>query len=68
MLDDGLGEASCPSLLGIKTNPSLPALLERPRHLAREGSWDQRLGYMVLVKMQGNDRAKLQAAEKTAAE
>lgn len=58
-------EGSCPSLLGIKTsNPSLPALLERAQHLAREGRWDQRLGCTVLMKMQGNHRAKLQAAEK----
>lgn len=40
----GWEEGSCPLLLGITTTPSLPALLERPRHLAREGSWDQRLG------------------------
>lgn len=58
------GEGSCPSLLGIKTKPSPPALLERPRHLARERSWCQKLGCTVLVKMQGNDRAKLQTAEK----
>lgn len=37
------GEGSCPSLLGIKTNLSPPALLERPRHTARGGSWGQRL-------------------------
>lgn len=61
----GWEEGSCPLLLGITTTPSLPALLERPRHLAREGSWDQRLGCCtVLVQMQGNDRDKLQAAEK----
>lgn len=63
------GEGSCPLLLGIKTNSfntplGLAALLERPQHLARERSWDQRLGCTVLVKMQGSDRGKLQAAEK----
>lgn len=58
----GWGVESCPSLLGIKTNASLSALLEQTP--GQGGELGSKAGMCSAGEMLENNRAKLQTAEK----